>query len=356
MPLNALVPIIFTAAACLGGQASPPHDQGWRRWVDIQSATLSARYRTVTTSEHVRTANQVQHNEGVRGRVRLDQAARYTVNFGAFTGSGLTSGWNNTGLGTGGPSGTFSLKQLFVAAAPVRGIEIQYGSIYFVRGEHTEITTYDNDGYLTGLRGSITRPDTLFFDEISATQGYLLPEAPPTVFDRGSHFQRANYWQALVAKRFYEGTSASFDYTRALKRDIVRAAFTIDAGSTRVLNTVRLEAYHRLAAEGEKAATGFALYAERSIAKRASAGAGWADIDERYGGLNADRFNIGRRLFLTAALTLAPELTMQAFYTWAPSPDFRIANRTRFDLVVNYNLLRALERRGILLARPALEM
>ena len=345
MLLNGLISLIFTAAACFGSEQAPsPREHGWRRWLQLQSATVAARYRTITNSEGVRTANQAQHSEGVRGRLKLDPAGHYAVNFGTFSGSVITSSWNNTGAGTGAPSGTFSLKQLFIAGAPIPGIEIQYGSLYFARGEHTDITTYDNDAYLVGLRASIKRPAALFFDEVSATQGYVSPLSPPSVFDRGSHFSRANYWQALVSRHVGGSVKGSLDYTRALERDTVRAAVTVDANNTRLVESVRVEAYHRLASHGEKGATGFSVSAQRVFWKRATAGAGWADIDEHFGGLNSDRFNSGRRLFLTAAVDLTPDLAVQTFYTRAPSPAFRIGNRTRFEVIAVYNVLKALER------------
>lgn len=352
--MNGLIAMVATAAACLGaGAVAQTSPTGLHRWFDLQSATVAMRYRTITSSQDVRTTNQAQHNESLRARLLLDRAKRYTMNFGAFTGSSMTAGWNNTGMGTGDPSAKFYLKQLFVTAAPWQGIEFQYGSLYFVRGENTEITTYDNDAYFVGLRGSVRRPDVLFFDELSATQGYLSPLAPPSVFDRGSPFRDVNYWQVLVGKRAGKQVGASIDYTRALERDTVRTAFTIKSGATRVIDLIRVEAYHRLAADAAPAATGYAAYVERSLFKRLVAGGGWANIDQHYGGLNSDRIGAGRRVFLIGTVVLLPELTLQSFYTVAPSSRFPIPNRTRFELVVTYNVLRALERRGVFQSMPS---
>src|SRR5512132_1493887 len=139
--VNGLIAMVATAAAWLGaGQVAQMSATGLHRWFELQSATVAMRYRTITNSQDVRTTNQTQHNESLRARLLLDRAKRYTINFGAFTGSSMTASWNNTGMGTGDPSAKFSLKQLFVAAAPWQGIEFQYGSLYFLRGENTEIT------------------------------------------------------------------------------------------------------------------------------------------------------------------------------------------------------------------------
>jgi len=70
-----------------------------KRWLELQTATLNLRYRFVDTSTGFVAANQMQHREALRGRVKLDRPARYTLNFGLFTGVRFTSGWNDTPVG-----------------------------------------------------------------------------------------------------------------------------------------------------------------------------------------------------------------------------------------------------------------
>ena len=41
------------------------------------------------------------------------------------------------------------------------------------RGQSTEITTYDNDAYVTAGRVSVRRPREVFFDDISVSVGYV---------------------------------------------------------------------------------------------------------------------------------------------------------------------------------------
>ena len=143
------------------------------RWFELQNATLNLRYRFIDTTAGVTTTNQLQHRETIRGRVKFDKAAKYTWNFGVFTGTRFTSGWDNTGWGLADAQKNFAFKASYLSAIPVQGIEAQYGGFYLLRGESTELTTYDEDGYLIGQRISVKRPAELFLDEISVTVGYL---------------------------------------------------------------------------------------------------------------------------------------------------------------------------------------
>src|ERR671924_485051 len=103
------------------------------------------RYRVIETSSGLVPSNQLQHREQFRARFKADERGRYALHAGVFSGSTVTSSWNNTGIGTGDPVTNVRLKQLFAAATPVDGIHAQVGSLYVNRGESTEITTYDED-------------------------------------------------------------------------------------------------------------------------------------------------------------------------------------------------------------------
>ena len=139
--------------------------------MEVQSATLSHRYRYMENSAGVVTNNQIQHNEGFKGKFKFDKKGNYAINAGLFSGNNLTGGWNNTGSGKDKLFTNLYLKQLYLEAKPFKGIELQYGSLYPNRGENTEITSYDNDVYLMGERVSLKRPKNFFFDEVSATYG-----------------------------------------------------------------------------------------------------------------------------------------------------------------------------------------
>ena len=101
--------------------------------------------------------------------------------------------WNNTAIGTpNGYASNLFVKQLFGSAIPAKGIEIQAGGLGIVKGENSEITSYDNDGYIEGERVSIKRPRTFHVDELSVSVGYLgdsktvepLAAAPPARRDQ----------------------------------------------------------------------------------------------------------------------------------------------------------------------------
>jgi len=324
--------------------AVPPVRDDYRRWLEVQTLAASSRYRFVDNSQGVVVNNQMQHSESVKARVKLDAAGHYAISFGLASGSSFTGGWNNAGVGT--PNDLFTrvyLKQLFFSAVPAAGIELQYGGITIARGENTEITSYDNDNFIVGERVTIKRPKALYFDEITATRAYLGDLTTPSILDRYQRLDETNYQQVLVAKKLGKRASASFDYTTTAGISTVRSGFTIKTAETRVVDLARVEAYRRL----DDPATGYAVYAERALAKRVTAGGGWADIDVAYGGLNADRFNKGRRLFVNGTVTVVPELSVQMFYQHALGNAFALSNRSRLEVLLAYNVLKALQRGGV---------
>ena len=143
-----LLAFVFVPAPARGQTAaSPPKPAGpLTRWVDVQNATLNTRYRFVDTSAGTTTTNQLQHRESLRARFKFDAPGKYALNLGVFSGSRFTSSWNNTGIGLGDWQKTLGVRALYFAAQPIAGVEAQYGSLFIIKGESTEITTYDDDG------------------------------------------------------------------------------------------------------------------------------------------------------------------------------------------------------------------
>jgi hypothetical protein len=321
-------------------QSAEP-DRGLRRWFDLQAGTVSGRYRTIENSEGIRTANQLQYSGQFRGRFKFDPQAKLTLNANYATGNNFIGSWNNAGIGTGDFTGRWYVKQLYAAWVPVRGLDLTYGSMGFARGSATEITTYDNDGYMMGERISVKRASQLFFDELTASRGYIGDLATPGVFDRFDRLVGGrNYYQLLVSKTV-GSVSASADYSRLSDVPYVRLAAALKTPALHVADTIRVEHYFRFGADE---GTGFGVFGEKVINKRVTLGVGYADIDPRYLPVNADRFAQGKRLYETATVTLTQELTAQAFLTQAINNDFRIANRQRIDLVLVYNVLGTMRR------------
>ena len=339
------------ALASAQGGAPPPAPPAPRaaspslfgRWLDVQQASLNLRYRELETSEGVISNNQIQHQQQFRFRVKLDAAARYTVNFGAFTGAAFGSGWNNTGLGTGDATGFLAFKQLFVAAEPIAGVEVQAGSLYVWRGESTEITTYDNDGYVTGARVSVRRPARLFFNDVTYTHANLDGAAPPNAFRRFDRMDDPNYRQIGVMKTIGKRAGSSFEFTTHGGVRTLRAGARMRTPELRVVDAVVIELYNRT--NGANPAGGFAVSADKALFKNALAlNGGLSAIDRHYAPPNGDRFLTGNHLFTRATWTLSREWAVQGFVARTIHTHFTHAIGTRVDVIVQYNLLPSLRR------------
>jgi hypothetical protein len=339
------------AAVSASNAAAPPDGEGaqparvspplFSRWVDLQVATFAGRYRMVENSAGVRTASQAQYQTSIKAAVRLDAAGRYLVSGSLGTGSTGTGSWNNTGIGTGSGLSDHFVKELFVTAAPVKGFSLQVGSMPFVRGQSSEAIGYDNDLYLMGERVVVKRPGELYFDEVSATFGYVGDLDTPSVFKRIDRLDESNYRQVLVGKKLGAALQASADYTSHDDVGTVRAAVTLNLPALRLVDWMRFEAYRGV--DGAKP-SGFAAHAEKRLAGGVSVGGGFADIDPLYGALNGDRFGKGKKVYGTGSLALPADFALQVWVARGVATDFAVSNHTRVDAVLSYNLMSTLKR------------
>jgi hypothetical protein len=333
------------ASAQPSGPAPDSDAPAIRRWIEFPDLRVFTRYQFVENSADVVTANHWQYKSSLRARFNFDRARRYTLNAGLFTGSNFISTWNNTGVGKGTPDQfvwSHYLKQLYVSAVPLTGLELQYGGLYVVRGEGTEWTTYDDDGYLVGERVSVRRRE-LFFDEVALTRALIGPYDTPDLTKRWEGLHEANYYQVLLTKAAGRHVRASADWTRDRGTTVVRAALAATFGTGAPIRSVRYEQYWRTS--GDRA-FGFAAWLERPLIARARLQAGYATIDELYGGWNADRIQRGPRLFAIATVPVHRELSVSLYATRAFSSSYPISNRTRFDAVLVYDLGETLRRIG----------
>jgi hypothetical protein len=343
---------LFAVTACLlaapvhaqsGSQARSP-EPAVRRWLEFQQFALATRYRYIRNSAEVLTSNHQQYREQIRLRVNIDAGKRYTINTGFFTGSNFIGSWNTTGLGTGDFVGKDQyMRQLFISAAPVAGFEGQFGGLYPSRGENTEYTSYDEDGYLVGGRLTIRRPALLHVDEASLTVGTLASTTTPNLWRRWDDLNDTNYTQILVAKRLSPVVSGSLDYTHVASTDTIRGAvaFRFKAGAP--LSGLRYEQYIRTAGND---AAGFSVAAERSLPHAARFSGGYATVDEHYGGLNSDRIQRGRRFFGLLNVPLRGPLSAQLFVTRALKAPYSLSNKVRVDAVVTWDVLASLRATG----------
>ena len=316
------------------------------RWIELQNATLNLRFRFVDNTAGVTTTRQLQHRETLRARVKFDPAAKYTLNFGVFTGPRFTSGWDNTGWGLADAQKNLAFKAMYLGAQPIRGVDVQYGGLYIIRGEATEITTYDEDGYIIGQRLTLRRPRELYLDELSATVGYLTAEPREIPISRRTKYlnDTPNYRHFLADKKFGTRAGVSVDYTHDNGATTWRQALNLKTPELAVADTVILEVYERTNRTPEQ---GFALTLDKAVHRKANVNWGYASIDPNANGLNADRFHLGNRAFAMLIVAFSPEFTASAFVTRAVNNDVPLPQRTLTNIIFTYNALPALKRTGL---------
>lgn len=309
------------------------------RWFELEMATLSIRYQFIRNAAGETVADQAQHQQAFKGRFKLDADGKYSIHAGAFPGKTFQGGWNSTGLGTGKARTNLYLKQLYFSAKPIHGVELQYGSLYFLHGESTEITSYDYDGYLEGERVSVTRPHDFWFDEASITCGYVGDLRQSNINKRYHRLKQSNYHQFLLAKNIGERTRVSADYTSESGEGTFRQAVKFRANELRVVDALQFENYER---GGAQPGYGFGIYGEKRLHERFSFGGGFVRIDRN--GLNSDRFLRGKRLHMNGHLTLNSQLSVTAAFTQGVGREVGGLSRTRLDVALNYNLLETLKK------------
>jgi hypothetical protein len=349
--------LVLTAAIVLArpafayAQSGPnaplaPSAPSLSRWVDVQNAALNLRYRFIDTTAGTVITNQLQHRESLRWRVKFDPTAKYTLNFGVFTGTRFTSGWDNTGWGIAGPQKNLAFKAIYASAIPWTGVEAQYGGLYIIKGESTELTTYDEDGYVIGQRISVKRSKQLYLDEISATVGYLAADPREIPISRRTKYlnDTPNYRHFLVDKKFGTRVGVSTDFTYADGSRTWRQGLNLKTPELRIVDTVILELYERVNRTPDQ---GFAITLDKAVHKKVSMNWGYASIDPAYGTLNADRFQIGNRAFAMVIYNISPEFLASAFITRAVGNDIPPPQRTLSNIVLTYNVIPALKRTGL---------
>jgi hypothetical protein len=313
------------------------------RWVNFETVSVSTRYNFIENSVGSLSSNQDQYQVVLKGAFQFDPDGRYTIQAGLFPGNRFSSGWNGSGWGTGKLRTNLYLKQLYVGAKPITGLELQYGGLYFNQGVNTEITGYDYDAYLTGERIRVTRPTNFFFDEISITYAYVSASDLPSVSKRFHRLKQSNYHQLLLAKRVGERILFSGDYTFQSGAETFREAIRVLTKEIRVIDIFHIENYQ---AANPDAGYGFAAYGEKKLHTRLFLGGGYAQHDRA--GLYSDRFAAGKRIFLNVQLELRPEFSISTSWTQAIQNAVRASPRTRLDIALNYDVLRTLQRTKVL--------
>lgn len=304
------------------------------RRLTFEVASLAVRYHLIETLDDAVHTENAQHLQALKARLRLEGRGRASLHAGVFPGSRFTSGWNNTGWGTGEPGLRLYLKQLYLEAQPARGVEMQWGGLAVAYGESTEVTSYDYDGYLTGERVRLSQPKRLFFDEISLSLGYLSGGDAPGFFDRLHRLGDVNYGHVLVLKSLGQRARISADYTRHSGMDTFRQAAHLETPGWVIVDALRFENYQRAGAD---AGYGFNVYGQKRLHPKLSVGAGYARIDRSF--LNSDRFPAGESLYQNSHFTINSELSVMVAFTRALWTSEATSPRTRLDVALGVNLV-----------------
>ncbi len=358
--------------------AAPGQSEGrLSRWLDLDTLSFSMRYKSVTDTDGFRLFGDGQQRSLAIGTVKLDSEGKYGVHFRAS--SGRYFNWAYADFVGGGFADTvgpshnampaalhkqfvaakaaspatnylsggwaFYLRELYFSAKPIDGIELQYGSLGFNRGVNTEITSYDNDGYMAGERLIVRKPKVLFVDELSATWGYVGDFTTPNFFERGNRLMQSNYHQFLASKHLGRRLDASVDYTWHIGTDTMREALLARVPESKFLDKARVELYQRTNAVTFQGATyaggdGFAITGTKTLFRKFMLEGGYADVDRMYPvyrgsrvgtvtglGMNADTFLTGDHLFARANMKINPYVTFFGFYSHDVSTPFYTDNR-----------------------------
>lgn len=334
-------PVLAQAA-----QPAPPAP-AIRRWLDVQQLSLGGRFRWFENSQDRLISSNLQWQPQIRARFLFDKGAKYSIN--GFASSGLTfpSSWNNTGGGLGTFQGAFNIKQLFIQAEPIKGLEFQAGGLHMYRGEMAEHLTYDTDAFIEGERVTIRRSQG-WFRQVAITTGYFGDYREPNVFKRFDRMDDWNYGQALVGFAVGPRAAASVDYTYEDGRDILREGINFRLpSSVKLFTLLKFEAYQRVS---DVDGSGFHAAADGRWKRLAFTG-GVMSVDRFYssilGPYNGDRYETGTRYYSIWTVTVIPEMTVQFFHTQAFATDFPVNIQRRFDIVVAFNPTATLKRAGI---------
>lgn len=342
--------LIASSAAAMAQTPSAPSAAApapaIRRWLDVQQVSAGSRFRWYKNSQEQLRSSNLQWQTQLRGRFLFDKEARYSVNAFASTGATFPSSWNNTGGGMGTYQGPFNVKQLFLAAEPVKGLQFEVGGLHLNRGEMAEHLTYDNDAYIVGERATY-RPAKGAVTQVSVTGAFFGDYNDVNVFKRFERLDEWNYGQALVAFRLHKNVTASADYTYEAARDIVREGVNFRMPTkVKVLTALKVEAYQRVSEPHD----GYGFNVSGDLRwKKLSVTAGVMSVDQYYGTptfqpYNGDRYESGTREYTIATYQITPELAFTVYQTEAFATDYPINLQHRFDALVNFNATNLLKR------------
>ena len=350
------------------------------RWLDLTTLSHTERYRAGFAVGGTQDFQNAQQRSLIQGKIKLDEEGRYDIGFRASSGRYFNWAFGNytgedfvdrikpsptfltpaeslertraiftdpTGVallrdGIKSNGWQFYMRELYVSATPVKPVGVEYGSFGIERGYGSEITTFDEDGYLSGERVRFNDRH-LFFDEVSFTNAYFGDLATPNLFERGGSLTKANYRQVAVKRRLNPEFALSGEYTRLSGTNTLREAVVMSPRQNKGFDSVRLEVYERvnrvtfaglaespigpIAPISVAGASGFAVTVAKKLAG-VNGDCGFATVDNDYSvyansrfihatgfSLNGDTYGIGNRPFVHASYQIAPGVSTLGFYT-----------------------------------------
>ena len=355
------------------------------RWVDVSEMSESQRYRNSFDENGKAIFAAGQQRTFLAGRLKLDREGRYFIGVRASSGQFFNWGYAdfighdfkyNSGLTLAGftpaetasfftayaadPAGAnhnfadkgwnFYVRDLYISATPIKLATVEFGSIQIERGYSSEITTFDDDGFIAGERVRIHDAKHLGLDEVSFTSAYLGDVVTPNFFERGNRLTQSNYRQIAGKKLIHNRVGVSAEYNWLSGTDTLREAAVLKVPESKVVDELHVELYQRvntitfpgvassfmgpIAPLPISTGQGFAIFAEKK-AGPVSGDFGYDRVDSHYGvytnsrfledvgfSLNGDSYSTGNRIFGHLSYKLNPVVSVFGFYTHTVSGDF----------------------------------
>lgn len=352
-------------------------------WFELKKAEVSFRVRYIDgVPASQRHSTNLQHRELFEGRIKFDKDARYTLNLRASSGYYFTRSFAETGVGlpwNQDQGWNIFLRQLYFSAKPVKGLEIQYGSMPFALGTLEENITWDTDGYVDGQRITVRRPDKIFFDEATVTFGYVGDLFTPNVLRRLHRLGEVNYRQYLVTKNIgkrgavtaeYESKNGTLSTDKKTPANVqtIHAGVKLNAKGSRVADRVWVETYRRVDPEP---GWGFNFHAEKGFMRdRLVIGYGYTQVDKAWqnlydvqdwkatpaksktlgmapgGSPSGEKWTRGNHPFFTVNYKLTPEITVFAFANHDYATSFAHGSASQMNAGIAFDLLKTMQKVG----------
>ncbi len=374
------------------------------RWLDLETLSHSQRYRDTFVLGGARLWDNAQQRSLIVGKFKFDEDARYTIGFrassgryfnwafGSYTGEALNDRVTSPGFAAStytpsqyialvesaysDPAGyatvsalrsngwQFYLRELFFSATPVKSVAVDFGSFGIEHGYASEITTFDDDGYISGERIALHSPKHLFFDEVKFTNAFFGDFATANFFQRGSSLKKFNYRQLSAKKKLNDHVAFSGDYTWLAGTETLREALVVKTEELKAIDSMRFEAYERLntitfagglwpygvvAPLPVRGDSGFAIAFNKKIGKL-SGDVGYSDIDQNYSvyagryfnsvgfALNGDTIGAGKHPFVHASYQVAPGVSAIGYYTHGLTAHGFDINRQGWTTGMNFDI------------------